>query len=165
MCKTLYSLFKPSRLACFIALALPGITQNVCAEEYFNPALLEVDNPSMKGVDLSSFASGAQVPGRYRVEVVLNDQTVDTREIEFKAATTAQGDRILQPCLSLGLLQSYGVKTDLFPALDKESECVNFTVIPEASADFIFGAQKLLLSFPQAALTSHRNCGMKALTP
>ncbi|URN97856.1 fimbrial biogenesis outer membrane usher protein [Leclercia adecarboxylata] len=154
MCKTLYSLFKPSRLACFIALALPGITQNVCAEEYFNPALLEVDNPSMKGVDLSSFASGAQVPGRYRVEVVLNDQTVDTREIEFKAATTAQGDRILQPCLSLGLLQSYGVKTDLFPALDKESECVNFTVIPEASADFIFGAQKLLLSFPQAALTS-----------
>lgn len=150
----LYSWFPPTRLAFLIALALPGIMQSACAEEYFNPALLEVDNPSMKGVDLSSFARGAQVPGKYRVEVVVNDQTMDTREIEFSSVATTQGDNRLQPCLSSGLLQSYGVKTDRFPGLDTESGCVNLAAIPQASADFIFGAQKLLLSFPQAALTS-----------
>ncbi|CAM8676019.1 MULTISPECIES: fimbria/pilus outer membrane usher protein [Leclercia] len=128
--------------------------QSACAEEYFNPALLEVDNPSMKGVDLSSFARGAQVPGKYRVEVVVNGQTVDTREIAFRSVATTRGDNRLQPCLSPGLLQSYGVKTDRFPGLDTESECVELAAIPQASADFIFGAQKLLLSFPQAALTS-----------
>jgi outer membrane usher protein len=108
----------------------------------------------MKGVDLSKFEDGSQAPGKYRVEVVLNDQTVDTREIEFNSVEDAQGDHHLQPCLSVGLLQSYGVKTELFPDLDKESTCVNFAAIPQASADFIFSAQKLLLSFPQAALTS-----------
>ncbi len=150
----LHSWFPPARLAFFIALALPGVMQSACAEEYFNPALLEVGNPSMKGVDLSSFARGAQVPGKYRVEVVVNDQTVDTREIAFRSVATTEGDTTLQPCLSSGLLQSYGVKTDRFPELDKESECANLAAIPQASADFIFGAQKLLLSFPQAVLTS-----------
>lgn len=150
----IYSWFPPTRLALFIALALPAITQSARAEEYFNPALLEVDNPSMKGVDLSSFARGAQVAGKYRVEVVVNDQTVDTREIEFKTVTTPQGDNSLEPCLSSGLLQSYGVKTDRFPGLETESKCVNLAAIPQASADFVFGAQKLLLSIPQAALTS-----------
>ncbi|MGO0615798.1 fimbria/pilus outer membrane usher protein [Leclercia adecarboxylata] len=150
----LYSSFPPARLAFLIALALPGVMQSACAEEYFNPALLEVGDPSMKGVDLSSFARGAQVPGKYRVEVVVNDQTVDTREIEFRSVANPQGGNSLQPCLSSGLLQSYGVKTDRFPDLDKEGECANLAAIPQASADFIFGAQKLLLSFPQAALTS-----------
>jgi len=150
----LYSSFPLARLAFLIALALPGVMQSACAEEYFNPALLEVGDPSMKGVDLSSFARGAQVPGKYRVEVVVNDQTVDTREIEFRSVANPQGGNSLQPCLSSGLLQSYGVKTDRFPDLDKEGECANLAAIPQASADFIFGAQKLLLSFPQAALTS-----------
>jgi len=154
MRKILYSWFTPTRLACLIALALPGIMQSASAEEYFNPALLEVGNPSMRGIDLSSFARGAQVPGKYRVEVVVNDQTVDTREIDFKSVAKAEGDQSLQPCLSIGLLQSYGVKTDLFPGLDKDPECANLAAIPKATADFIFGAQKLLLSFPQAALTS-----------
>ena len=154
MGKILYSWFLPTRLACLIALALPGVIHSACAEEYFNPALLEVDNPSLRGVDLSSFSRGAQVPGKYRVEILVNNQTVDTREIEFKSVANQQGDQSLQPCLSLGLLQSYGVKTDLFPELDKDRECVNLAAIPQASADFIFGAQKLLLSFPQAALIS-----------
>ena len=154
MCKILPPRFPPTRLACLIALALPVVMHNACAEEYFNPALLEVDNPAMQGVDLSSFTRGAQVPGKYRVEVVVNDQVVDTREIEFQSAADAEGDHSLQPCLSVGLLQSYGVKTEQFPALATESGCVNLAAIPQASAEFIFSAQKLMLSFPQAALTS-----------
>ncbi len=154
MQKKMYPWFPRARLACLIALALPAVMQNASAEEYFNPALLEVDNPSMKGVDLSQFEAGAQAPGKYRVEVVLNDQTVDTREIEFDRVENAQGDHSLQPCLSEGLLQSYGVKTGLYPRLDEGQGCVNLAAIPEASADFIFGSQKLLLTLPQAALTS-----------
>lgn len=154
MCKSIDPWFPPARLAWLIALALAGVMQSASAEEYFNPALLEVDNPAMKGVDLSSFARGTQKPGKYRVEVVVNDQSVDTREIEFKSVASPQGEPLLQPCLSTGLLQSYGVKTEQFPDLGQEGECVNFAAIPDASADFIFGAQKLLLSFPQASLNA-----------
>ncbi|MBS3045959.1 fimbria/pilus outer membrane usher protein [Enterobacter mori] len=146
-------LFKPARLACLIALALPCVAPSAYAREYFNPALLEVDNPSMKGADLSTFEDGAQAPGKYRVDVIINDQQVDTRELEFKTEKNAAGEEKLQPCLSVGLLQSFGVKTSLFPELGKEGGCAKLTAIPDASAEFLFNAQKLVLSIPQAALS------------
>ena len=149
-----YPGFPPARLACLIALALSGIVQNACAEEYFNPALLEVDNPSMKGVDLSSFEAGSQAPGKYRVEILINEQIVDTKEVEFKSVQNNKGEHSLQPCLSVDLLQSYGVNTDQLSDVGKEGECINFEAIPQASATFLFSAQKLLLTFPQAVLTS-----------
>jgi outer membrane usher protein len=145
--------FKRARLACMVALALPGIMHVSYAREYFNPALLEVDNPSSRGADLSSFEDGSQAPGKYRVDIIINEQMVDTREIEFKNVQAANGDEKLQPCLTIGLLQSYGVKTKLFPALGKEGECVNLAAIPNAKSEFLFGSQKLVLSLPQAALS------------
>jgi outer membrane usher protein len=46
-----------------------------------------------------------------------------------------------------------GVKTALFPALSAEQgECVNLQAIPQASSDFQFSAQRLVLSIPQAAI-------------
>ncbi|WP_324722529.1 fimbria/pilus outer membrane usher protein [Lelliottia sp. JS-SCA-14] len=145
--------FRYARLAVLIAFSLSSTMHAGYAREYFNPALLEVDNPTSKGTDLSAFEAGSQAPGKYRVDVIINDQMVDTREIEFKSVPSANGDEILQPCISIGLLQSYGVKTDLFPELGKEGECANLAAIPKAKADFMFGSQKLVLSIPQAALS------------
>ncbi|WP_407438861.1 fimbria/pilus outer membrane usher protein [Lelliottia sp.] len=145
--------FKPARLACLIALALPCMLSAAHAREYFNPALLEVDNPASKGVDLSTFEDGSQAPGKYRVDIVINDQIIDTRELEFKAEKNASGEEKLQPCLSVGLLQSFGIKTSLFPDLGKDGECARLAAIPDASAKFLFNAQKLVLSIPQAALS------------
>ena len=146
-------LFKPARLAFLIAFALGAVSQAVCARDFFNPDLIELDDPGMKGADLSAFESGSQLPGTYRVDVVISDQVVDTRDIRFDSVKDADGDMILQPCLSVAQLKSWGVKTELFPALSSEGECAKLAAIPQASTDFLFAAQRLVVSIPQAALS------------
>lgn len=145
-------IFKP--LAYMIAVALGSIISTAHAREYFNPALLEVDNPAMKGADLSAFEDGSQAPGKYRVDIIINDQMMDTREVEFKSEKNASGEKVLVPCLSPGQLESYGVKTSQYPDLEKSPECASLAAIPDASAKFLFASQKLVLSLPQTALTT-----------
>ncbi|EOC1321688.1 fimbrial biogenesis outer membrane usher protein [Cronobacter sakazakii] len=147
------SCFKPARLAIFISMALSGVITTGHARDYFNPELLQLDNPGMKGADLSSFESGTQAPGTYRVDIIINDQTVDTRDIEFKTLRDTSGQERLEPCLPIALLQSYGVKTTLFPELNADGKCARLSAIPKASSEFLFNAQKLVLSIPQAALS------------
>lgn len=146
-------LYPVSRLAFCITLALSGPIPSLQARDFFNPELLEIDNPAMKGADLSAFESGAQAPGTYHVDVIINDQTVDTRDIAFHLVRAGADDEKLQPCLSVGLLQSWGVKTGLFPGLGSDPACVNLAAIPSASAEFLFNTQKLALSIPQAAMS------------
>lgn len=146
-------LFKPARLAFLIALALGAVSQTAHARDYFNPELIELDNPGMKGADLSSFESGSQLPGTYRVDVILGEQIVDTRDIKFDAVKDAAGDDVLQPCLSVAQLKSWGVKTELFPDLSANGACARLSAIPQASAEFQFSAQRLVISIPQAALS------------
>ncbi|HEM6627388.1 TPA: fimbrial biogenesis outer membrane usher protein [Citrobacter farmeri] len=145
--------FKLRYLTYIISVAIASPVQSIYAREYFNPALLEIDNPGMKGADLSSFEEGSQAPGKYRVDVLINNQMVDTQDLEFTAVKTKNNNTQLQPCLSIALLQKWGVKTQLFPILGKGDQCVNLAVIPQASATFLFNAQRLALSIPQAALT------------
>lgn len=146
-------IFKPARLAFLIAFALGAVSQAVYARDFFNPDLIELDDPGMKGADLSAFESGSQLPCTYRVDVVISEQVVDTRDIRFDSVKGADGDMILQPCLSVAQLKSWGVKTELFPALSSDGECAKLAAIPHASADFLFAAQRLVISIPQAALS------------
>ncbi|MDY0923350.1 fimbria/pilus outer membrane usher protein [Leclercia sp. CFBP8987] len=145
--------FKPARLAFLIAFALGATSQAAHARDYFNPELIELDNPGMKGADLSAFESGSQLPGTYRVDVIIGEQIVDTREIKFDAVQGADGEASLQPCLSVAQLKSWGVKTELFPELASGGECAKLNAIPQASAEFLFGVQRLVISIPQAALS------------
>ncbi|MEL4012838.1 fimbria/pilus outer membrane usher protein [Dryocola clanedunensis] len=147
----LHRLFS-ARLAYCVALVLSGVSCETQARDYFNPEFLGVDNPTMKGADLSGFEDDIQAPGNYRVDVIVNDQMVDTREIEFKAINNNEQQE-LAPCLSVALLNSFGVKTELFPELGKGNECANLAAIPSASYEFLFNTQKLLISIPQAALS------------
>ncbi|WP_246020034.1 FimD/PapC N-terminal domain-containing protein [Limnobaculum zhutongyuii] len=80
------------------------------SQDYFNPALLEMTSTEPPSVDLSSFEAGAQAPGIYHVDVFINKQLVDTKEIEFKQVEIAPGNNQLQPCLSVTLLKSWGRK-------------------------------------------------------
>ena len=63
MIKNKQVMFKPARLAFLIALAAGTLSPIAHARDYFNPELIELDNPAMKGVDLSAFESGSQLPG------------------------------------------------------------------------------------------------------
>jgi len=143
---------RPSRVAWFIALALSG-SGHALARDYFNPELLEAGAQTSGSTDLSAFEEGSQAPGTYQVDVIINDQQVDSRNVDFKSVKNAAGEEVLSPCIPVALLQSYGVKTDLFPELGAPEACANLSAIPEASYDFRFNALKLVLSIPQAAMS------------
>ena len=85
--------------------------------------------------------------------------------------TGADGEASLQPCLSVAQLKSWGVKTELFTELASGGECAKLSAIPQASAEFLFSAQRLVISIPQAALSRRRaatyrpRCGTKGSPP
>ncbi|WP_052284975.1 fimbria/pilus outer membrane usher protein [Kluyvera genomosp. 1] len=145
--------FKYARLAYLIAFAISGFTQTASARDYFNPELLERDSTGKRDVDLSAFENGSQIPGTYRVDVLLDQQDIDTRDITFTANNDPDGEGSLQPCISVDLLKSWGVKTELFPGLSKTGDCADLSAIPQATTEFQFSAQRLLISIPQAALS------------
>lgn len=141
---------RPARLATFIVWAFAGSLPKLYAGETFNTELIELDNPGMGKADLSAFETGSQAPGTYHVDIILDGQLIDTRDITFIANN---GNALLQPCLSIEQLKQWGVKTALFSQLATgKSECANLQAIPQASADFQFGAQRLAISIPQAAI-------------
>lgn len=148
------SVFRRGKISYLIAVVLMSLaySQSGKAREYFNPALLEVDNPEMSGTDLSTFEDGTQAPGKYRVDIIINDQTVDSTDVQFNMIDT-DGKAALQPCLSVAQLQKYGVKTSLFPALAGHDGCASLAAIPAAKAQFVFASQQLLLSIPQLAMS------------
>ncbi|MDU2942914.1 fimbria/pilus outer membrane usher protein [Citrobacter braakii] len=124
------------------------------AREYFNPLMLEIDNPHQEKTDLSVFEEeNGQAPGVYRVDISVNNQFQETREVEFSMQPGPDGKALLSPCLSVSQLSAMGVKTALFPDLgDAAAPCARLDAIPQASAEFRFSAQQLLLSIPQAAI-------------
>ncbi|CAI1002185.1 Outer membrane usher protein fimD precursor [Serratia entomophila] len=124
------------------------------ARDYFNPALLEIDNPALRGADLSVFEDNdSQAPGSYRVDLYLNGQQVDSLDVEFRLQQDAAGKKSLQPCFSAEKLAALGVRVGAFPALGNGDSCVNLSqAIPQASATFLFSQLRLNLSIPQAAL-------------
>lgn len=131
-----------------------GITSPMAqAEDYFNPAALEMTSePS--AIDLEKFSvSGGQMPGPYRVDIYLNDSRIDTRDVNF---VDVNGK--LQPEFTPAELRAMGVKLDAFPALQLLDVNKPLTglegYIPHAASQFDFNQQRLNLSIPQAALTS-----------
>ncbi|MGU3415357.1 fimbria/pilus outer membrane usher protein [Enterobacteriaceae bacterium C34A] len=146
------TLFRPAPLALFVAMAMSGHSGLVQARDYFNPDLVELGNPGAGQADLSAFESGSQAPGKYHVDVVLDEQQVDTLDVQFDSVKGSDGEESLQPCLSVEQLKGWGVKTELFPDLNKGGGCANLSAIPQASADFQFSSQRLALTIPQAAI-------------
>jgi outer membrane usher protein len=142
-------------IATQIALIV-GISPSANARERFNPAHLETGAGGLATTDLSAFEEhGGQQPGRYRVDIYVNDSKVDTRDVEFRIQQNAQGQNTLQPCLSLNDLASWGVMIQRYPTLGQpDASCARLSAIPQASADFRFSHQQLLLSFPQSSLTN-----------
>ena len=138
--------FSRTRLACLLTFLMGGAALTHAAE-YFNPALLEIDNPGQGKADLSIFEDGdLQAPGTYRVDIYLNGSEVVTRDIKFTLVVDAAGNQSLYPCLSGELLQEIGVKIGMFPGIKVTDECANFTgAIAQSSAKFRFDQQRLEL--------------------
>ncbi|EFJ5374883.1 fimbria/pilus outer membrane usher protein [Escherichia coli] len=115
-------------------------------------------NDGGKGVDLTLFEEGGQLPGIYPVDIILNGTRVDSRDISFRTEKNVEGKPYLKACLTRELLTRYGVKTEEYPELFRGSNrkdisvCAELSAIPQATDKHRFAAQQLLLSIPQVAL-------------
>jgi len=151
--------WRRSRLTCLIAasLTLPaGMIADAQARDYFNPALLELGSAGSGKADLSAFEEkDGQLPGTYRVDVYLNNEKVDTRNVEFRLAPDATGETRLSPCLPVADLAAWGVLVNKHPELGApDSRCATLSAVPQARSDFQFARQQLLLSFPQSSVSN-----------
>ncbi|AUM10819.1 fimbria/pilus outer membrane usher protein [Escherichia coli] len=126
----------------------------------FDASLL---NGGGKGVNLSLFEEGAQLPGIYPVDIILNGARVESKEMFFRAERTPDGSPYLRTCLTREMLIRYGVNVDDYPELfrsrviaENSGEdgqlCAELSVIPGATETYKFAVQQLLLSIPQVAL-------------
>lgn len=140
-------------LVILFGLAVACFAQQTRADDYFNPALLDVDNPQQEKTDLSIYEKGpGQAPGKYQVSIFINNNKIDTRDVTFNMQKDSDGNSSLQPCFSLDDLKNLGIKTKEFSPLMGENQCANLSAIPSASATFRVRNQQLLLSIPQSAL-------------
>ncbi|MCF5691229.1 fimbria/pilus outer membrane usher protein [Pseudomonas sp. PA-1-2A] len=110
-------------------------------------------------VDTSRFNTSNQMsPGIYRVDIVVNGQTLGRREVEFVAAHAKTG---AQPCLSREVLEKIGIAMDKVDTDAHGRELSNPAAagqycgdlgqwIPMASSTFDPGALELAASVPQA---------------
>ena len=141
--------FRVLKLSLCIVIFLAETQHLAFSEVSFNPQLLEgIDAESFKS-DLSNFEKGSQLPGTYYVDIVIDNKTVESRNVTFTSGT----DNKLMPCLSVVQLKQWGVKTDNYPDLQSgNEECANLSAIPDATTEFQFNNQRLIVSIPQVAL-------------
>ena len=132
------------------ALAL-GLSTNTLARDFFDPAFIKSVNQGDPSSipDLSLYSTrDAQAPGVYRIDVILNNSLQETADIRFvDKKDPVTGAQKLAPCLSIAKLTTYGLRSDA-------NGCADTSVIPDLTTDFNFNTQQLLISIPQAALST-----------
>lgn len=86
----MYSTTKPllrrlrEMLPTFCGIAVTCCALQAHANDYFNPALLDIDNPEQAKTDLSVYENGpGQAPGKYQVTMFVNNNKIDTRDVLF----------------------------------------------------------------------------------
>lgn len=122
---------------------------NVHAKDYkFNPALL---SDGAHNVDLSIFEKGGQLPGYYPVDIFLNGEWIDSREIKFISGNNSSDATNLSPCLNRNILSSYGIRVEEISSASSTvgSECFSLSTIPGAKSDLDFSQFQLYLNVPQ----------------
>ncbi len=167
--KQLCNMYRTFRLRYSVLAVLVALTGPVRAQDWFNPAFLSREGGEV--ADLSRFENGAgQLPGEYRVDIWVNDEFTATSPFRFTALKTTPGadtvgsDAVhtkndgtgLTPCLTLKWLKRLGVNINSVEELKNlkaDSQCIDFRrLFPGASSWYDFSAQRLTLTFPQAAL-------------
>ena len=131
-------------------------SMTVFAEDIFNPAFITDGMSNTTISDLSKFQNSThQLPGIYRVEIVANNQYIETKDINFIENSNHSDPTGLFPCLNLSMLESMGVNVGQYEELElvKNQQCIDFTsIIKDSTSQFIFDKQKLQLTFPQVSL-------------
>lgn len=137
--------------SCLVGTLLASGGVMADSETYFNPQALRMPGSNQDIADLSAFEDGGQLPGHYRVDIYLNNNFLETRDVEF-----VSHDKQLVPVLSAKYWRDLGLKPDASPSLealaDDKTVSLPGEYIPDASTRFNFNRMRLDLSIPQAAL-------------
>ena len=141
-----------------LSVLLLSFSRAGMAEDYFDPAALELSSTEQKTADLHYFSEkGGQMPGTWLVTLEINGREERHQEITF---VNEKGS--LQPVFSVSLLEALGVNVRAIPAFSRLREGETFThladFIPAARTSYDFNQQRLFLSLPQAAM-KHRSRG------
>lgn len=110
-------------------------------------------------IDVSHYTRGNVVrAGVYKPDIYVDGRWVGRTDVQFKAAPNTPD---AQPCFDRALLDRIGVDCSRLPqdiraTLEEDDACMRIgQAIPEASASFDFGNQRLDLSIPQIAMRRH----------
>ncbi|WP_159566131.1 fimbria/pilus outer membrane usher protein [Budvicia diplopodorum] len=144
-----------STFLALMCLNLFGIVPTISARDSFDPIFLSHSDNSDERPDLSVFErENSQAPGVYRVDVFINDDFVETADVNFAQQSMEKSDGAnLIPCFSLKTLNAYGIRTAVLPKLKENAQgCADISGIPSATTEFNFYSQRLMLSIPQAAI-------------
>lgn len=117
------------------------------AEIYtFKNSLKQIGND----IDPSYFDKGGGLPpGVYVVDLYINETIVDNRKVKFELSNDK-----LSPCISDGLLESYGVSIDNYKI--EASNCNAIQKIKGAGFNFNFNELKLHMYIPQIYLPTKK---------
>lgn len=138
------------------------------AEEFFNPSFLSDDPDAV--ADLSRFEKGeGQAPGKYRVEIYVNDVYLYTRDVSFISIShdeskeniqkeQASDDTGLQACFTLKQFERMGFNPKSLGGVKdiEQGNCFDFVrKVPHAVCRFDFEKLRLYISIPQAAMLNN----------
>ncbi len=127
-------------------------TENhVLAGDYYHPGLLRIGNESAEiDESISILADNDFLPGTYEVNLYVNKQLVDEREIQFILREDSSGKKKITPCIGLTELESMGIRLDPSETFDNGGiSCLNFSSLEYISFIFASNDRSLHLSIPQ----------------
>lgn len=140
-------------LCCLGTIPLPTV-----AGEYFNPHLLEVNETGATAVDLSYISQETVPPGKYNLDVYLNDKFIVSESVVFKSQNEGD-DSSAQPCISVARLKEWSIKTEDYPELTVAgSGCAKLSAIPGWETAVQLSQQRVDFTLPQVAML-HRPQG------
>lgn len=145
-----------SQLSAISALIFSCLPCQASEELWFPPELV---SGTEETADLSRFNRGEQMPGTYRVDVYLNNESLGARDISFVPADTEEAragitDRTgLMAGLTRDDLLAAGVRPEAFGEVKEEAGADRplspGSVIPQATTHFDFQKMRLDISIPQ----------------
>jgi len=149
--------YSPVAFLVLASLLSAEFIKDAKADDFFNPYAL--DKRGMQSIaDVDTLAvfskQSGQIPGKYTVEVYLNNDFIELTEINFVSV----GDNELSPELTKKQWLDWGVNPNFSSELSGLADDANVdkitNYIPDARVKFDFSQQKLLISIPQIAIKS-----------
>ncbi|WP_353171087.1 fimbria/pilus outer membrane usher protein [Acinetobacter rudis] len=137
-------------------------SHTVQAKEYFDPNMLNIgtnDKQLYSNEDLTLFNELDSLPGDYKLDIFINNNKIEHRNIYLYAYGNADHEQKLAPCLLPSELEHYGVKTPSLVSvieLENGKQCVDWSGLDYAKSDLDLNRNRLLLQLPQAYVVQDR---------